>query len=189
MIKAIILDCFGVLTVDIWKTFTDTLSQQDRVQVRSITRAYDSGIIDEQKFISQVAELTSRPEKEVAYAIKPQNVKNKSLLEFVSELKAQGYKIGILSNINNSWITDSFLSEEEQKLFDEVVGSYQLSIAKPDKRVYQYVCDKLGVQPSEAVFVDDIQSYCDAAEDLGMKTIVYKNFDEFQIQIEQLLKV
>ncbi|KAM0747250.1 epoxide hydrolase [Meredithblackwellia eburnea MCA 4105] len=56
-------------------------------------------------------------------------------------------------------------------MFDEFVESAVVGMRKPDPRFYQYVLDKLGVQPHEAIFLDDIGHNLVAAKKLGMHTI------------------
>jgi putative hydrolase of the HAD superfamily len=44
-------------------------------------------------------------------------------------------------------------------------------VRKPDPRIYLHACEALGVQPPEAVFLDDIGRNLKAARELGMATI------------------
>jgi putative hydrolase of the HAD superfamily len=56
-------------------------------------------------------------------------------------------------------------------LFEEVLESSKLGIRKPDPRIYQLACERLGVAPHEAVFLDDIGANLKGARALGMVTI------------------
>lgn len=42
---------------------------------------------------------------------------------------------------------------------------------KPDPQIYRYACKVIGVQPNEAIFLDDIGMNLRSANQLGMKTI------------------
>jgi putative hydrolase of the HAD superfamily len=55
--------------------------------------------------------------------------------------------------------------------FDIFVESSVEGLRKPDPRIYILTCERLGVTPSEAVFLDDIGSNLKAARALGMTTI------------------
>ncbi|MCS7295730.1 MAG: HAD-IA family hydrolase [Chloroflexota bacterium] len=57
------------------------------------------------------------------------------------------------------------------ELFDVVVESSKVGLRKPDPRIYQLTCDQLGIQPPEAVFLDDLGENLKAARALGMVTI------------------
>jgi putative hydrolase of the HAD superfamily len=58
-----------------------------------------------------------------------------------------------------------------QSLFDVVVESAIEGVRKPDPRIYLVACQRLGVEPSEAVFLDDLGSNLKGARALGMHTI------------------
>ena len=56
-------------------------------------------------------------------------------------------------------------------LFDVVVESSRAGVRKPDPAIYRLVCDELGVEPAEAVFLDDLGINLKPARALGMTTI------------------
>ncbi len=56
-------------------------------------------------------------------------------------------------------------------LFDLVVESSVEGIRKPDPRIYQITCERLGVDPARAVFLDDLGINLKPAAALGMQTI------------------
>jgi putative hydrolase of the HAD superfamily len=55
--------------------------------------------------------------------------------------------------------------------FDVIVESSQVGLRKPDPAIYELVCGKLGVEPSEAVFLDDLGINLKPARAMGMTTI------------------
>ena len=55
--------------------------------------------------------------------------------------------------------------------FDVIVESSQVGLRKPDPAIYRLVCDKLGIEPSEAVFLDDLGINLKPARAMGMTTI------------------
>ena len=56
-------------------------------------------------------------------------------------------------------------------LFDVVVESSRAGVRKPDPAIYRLVCDELGIEPGEAVFVDDLGVNLKPARAMGMTTI------------------
>ncbi|KAJ3807645.1 HAD-like domain-containing protein [Lentinula lateritia] len=56
-------------------------------------------------------------------------------------------------------------------LFDDFCDSSTLGTRKPEPRFYLLACERNGIKPSEAVFLDDIGLNLKAARDLGMETI------------------
>ena len=65
----------------------------------------------------------------------------------------------------------SLYAREIMELFDVVIESAKLGIRKPDPRIYQIMCEKLGVAPSACVFLDDLGGNLKPAKAMGMTTI------------------
>jgi putative hydrolase of the HAD superfamily len=55
--------------------------------------------------------------------------------------------------------------------FDVIVESSRVGLRKPDPAIYRLVCDELGVEPEEAVFLDDLGVNLKPARTMGMATI------------------
>jgi putative hydrolase of the HAD superfamily len=56
-------------------------------------------------------------------------------------------------------------------LFDAVVESSQVGVRKPEPRFYELACDALGIEPAQAVFLDDLGVNLKPAKAMGMQTI------------------
>ena len=109
---------------------------------------------------------------------------NEKLLNFIREERQNGSKIAVLSNVAQ-YSFDRFFSKEEQtELFDEVVLSGNEGVSKPDARIFEIVCERLGENPENCVFVDDSPENVLAAKKLGMHGIVYVDFDNFKAEIK-----
>jgi putative hydrolase of the HAD superfamily len=55
--------------------------------------------------------------------------------------------------------------------FDAFFESAALGLQKPDPRIYEHACRELGIEPGQAVFLDDIGRNLKTARALGMTTI------------------
>lgn len=60
---------------------------------------------------------------------------------------------------------------EIMDLFEIVIESSKVGVRKPDPRIYRMACDRLGVAPEAAVYLDDLGINLKPARDLGMTTI------------------
>lgn len=88
----------------------------------------------------------------------------------LSQLIAKGLKLGLVSNGFKKDL-DHILGELElKKWFDAVVCIESCNCAKPDKKIFLFALDKLGVEPDEAVFVGDsvLQDY-EGAFNVGIR--------------------
>lgn len=187
MIKAIVFDCFGVLTSDGWLSFaknsiTDPTKQK---QAHDLNRQANVGLITYDQFVDQVAALAGKP-SDVVHTMLDSHVPNYELFSLMAALK-QTYKIGMLSNAGADWLNELF-TPDQVALFDATALSYEIGITKPYPQAYHAICDRLGIEPSEAVFVDDIERYATGAKDIGMHGIWFKNNDQLVTELNNLLK-
>lgn len=187
MIKAIIFDCFGVLTSDGWLPFAQKYFGHDseiKQQSHDLNRQVDAGLLDYDSFIAKVAAL-AKVSLAQAHKDIENNIANQPLFDYVTKLK-QTYKIGMLSNAGANWLSQLF-TPDQVAIFDAVALSYEMGITKPYPQAYHTICDRLGVKPAEAVFIDDIQRYVTGAKDIGMHGIWFKNNQQLKEELEALL--
>ena len=71
---------------------------------------------------------------------------------------------------------------------DGVVFSYRCKLIKPEKEIYEYICETYGLKPEESVFLDDREDNVQAARNMGMNGIVFGNYAQGSETLEQLLK-
>jgi epoxide hydrolase-like predicted phosphatase len=95
----------------------------------------------------------------------------------IGTIRAHGLRTAALTNNwadtdGESHVTgESPLASALAGLFDTIVESSRVGLNKPDPRIYQLVCDQLGVTPPEAVFLDDLGANLKSARAMGMTTI------------------
>jgi HAD superfamily hydrolase (TIGR01509 family) len=60
------------------------------------------------------------------------------------------------------------------EVFDPIIYSHEVGLAKPDPAIFELVCSRLGVAPAETIFVDDVPGHCEAARRVGMHAIQHR---------------
>lgn len=68
-------------------------------------------------------------------------------------LKSQGHVTAILSNGSNDMLQGAISAGNLGGVLDACISADDIKIYKPDPRVYQLACDRLGVRPDEVCFV------------------------------------
>lgn len=188
MIKAIIFDCFGVL---VGRGFEETYRTAggdpvaDREFIADCLGQTNLGVISQADFNAAMAnklDITQERWQEVLHQVEQPNM---ALLAYAKELRGQ-YKLAVLSNANRGLI-EYIESIGGENCFDDVIVSAEVGLIKPDPAMYQYAAERLGVEPQECVFVDDRQALLDPAKALGMKTILYKDFEQAKAELEAVL--
>lgn len=118
-----------------------------------------------------------------------------SRLAQLRQLRAEGYKVCLLSNTNlimwDGMITDEFRKEGAagpEEYFDAIVRSYKAKVMKPAPEIF-HIAEKIcGIRPEETIFVDDSQANLDAAAALGFQTLLITPGEEFYPLLEERLK-
>jgi putative hydrolase of the HAD superfamily len=108
-----------------------------------------------------------------------------AMADAVGEARAAGVRTALLSNSFGL----EYPREDWDRLFDTTVISGEVGLRKPDAAIYEMTCDQLGVDPADAVFVDDMSPNVDAAQALGMAGVVHVDTPTTLPLLERLLGV
>jgi len=106
----------------------------------------------------------------------------------IRKLRAAGLKVAALTN---NWANEDQGSKMHvlRAEFDVFIESTVVGLRKPDPRIYQLACSKLGVEPPQAAFLDDIGLNLKAAKALGMTTIKVVSLPEALVELSKVTGV
>lgn len=108
------------------------------------------------------------------------------MTQAISQIRAKGLQTAVLTNNFHLSSGESFLPLD-RKQFDVVVESCLEGICKPDPRIFQLCLQRLSLQPSEAIFLDDLGSNLKVAASLGIHTIKVDRPETAVKELEALL--
>jgi putative hydrolase of the HAD superfamily len=156
-------------------------------------KAGEIGTISEEEVHSRIGEILGLDQALVSYFMRDiwteyLGTLNVDLAEYFRSLCPR-YRTAILSN--------SFVGarsrEGERYHFDEmtdlVVYSHEVGMIKPDRRIYELTCERLGVQPEVMIFLDDVELAVDGAREIGMQAIPFEDNAQAIADIEARLRV
>jgi epoxide hydrolase-like predicted phosphatase len=108
-----------------------------------------------------------------------------ALLDFLRSLHPER-NVGLISN---AWsgLRAFIISQKFDDVFDEMIISAEVGLMKPDPRIYRLALEKLGAQPEESVFLDDVLVNVEAARSVGMYAIQFTQHDKTLEELKQLL--
>jgi len=109
--------------------------------------------------------------------------------ELVSYIKSRyGVKILLLSNISH-YFADHANEVEALKDFDGFVFSARIGIVKPSHEIFDYLCKKFEITPSETVFVDDNRSNIEGANSFGIHGYLFDgNVEKLKCYLDEILQ-
>ena len=92
------------------------------------------------------------------------------MYDTIRTLRAAGFSTALLSN---SWGCDEYPRADFPGLFDTVVLSGEVGMRKPEKEIFLYAAETLGLAPAECIFVDDMEANVAAAQACGMTGVLH----------------
>jgi putative hydrolase of the HAD superfamily len=194
-IEAVVSDFGGVLTTPLLQSFiafqdetgiaTETLGKA----MAAATEAngenplfeMERGEISEGTFLDKLTDsleplLGHRPAmhrfKEIYFeALDP----NPEMIELMRELKADGYRMAMLTNNVREWepYWRSMLPVDE--IFETVVDSGFVGARKPESRIYAMTLEQIGLPAESCLFIDDIEVNCEGARKAGMRAVHFQS--------------
>ncbi|WP_276574813.1 HAD-IA family hydrolase [Paenibacillus allorhizoplanae] len=75
-------------------------------------------------------------------------------MDMLDQIRALGLKICLISNCTPEEIS-AWDSCAISKYFDDVIFSFAVKTAKPNSSIYHLACKRMGVSPTESLFVGD----------------------------------
>jgi putative hydrolase of the HAD superfamily len=107
------------------------------------------------------------------------------LLEWVQTLQANGYKTALLSNSHLRFVAHLRRNRPWLRLFDVCVFSSEVHLIKPDPAIFRYTLEKLGIEPSSVLFIDDRFSNISVARSLGMQAIKFSTLAQLNRELKE----
>ncbi len=197
MIDTIVFDIGNVLAHFCWEDYLkdcgytqEVIDKVSKATVLSpLWNELDRGVRNEEEIFTEFAKSDPSVEKEIMamYRDALDLVKEYDYsADFVRTLKRNGYKVYLLSNYSR------FTFEYAKKIFkfiqyvDGGVISYEVAYTKPEAQIYQALIDKYNIEPTHAVFLDDLQANLEGAKPFGFHTICVKSHEQ---AVEDLRKL
>ena len=147
------------------------------VTISGALHEYQTGKIPTEQFLSMLQELsapgTTRQQVLDAWNSCLQTLP-KYKLDFVKQLRNEGYATFLLSNTNDAhW---------------KYILSQEMGMAKPDTEIYAEVLRQIGTPADECLFIDDSSDNCKAAESLGIHTYNAPVHTDYREEVKNILK-
>src|SRR3989344_3412391 len=180
--KAIIFDFFGVISSEVaplWFRAHFSPEKTEHLKDEYIKDA-DRGMIPEKELMEKLAKLSKTTPSEIERDWFSRAVINQDVVKEIKRLK-KNYKIGLCSNAVSSFLRTILKKNNLEKLFDAIIISSEVKLAKPDQEIYNTVLKALSVEPKDAFMIDDVPEYIEAAEKLGINGLAFKSVEQLKL--------
>lgn len=195
MIKAIIFDYTGVFTEESsLLDFCDFYSEKnnldtDQMKELTISLWLEARVsnIESNEFWQQLASYSNKEISKFRNDFINFFGFRNELYNFVVQNLKDNYKLGLLSNQIESWFEPVIKAKKFNAIFDVIVTSYGSKLAKPDKRIFEKIINELKLEPNECIYIDDFTKNILPAKEIGMSTILFKDFEQFKQELNSIL--
>lgn len=186
-IKNIILDVGGILFDDSKKNIEQILNKDcDWIYKNAYGSGFKECLLGYKTIQEHINSLHNTTNfNDISYILNKDNLSItypliKENLEYVKQLKTEGYKIYLLTNITEE--SYNYISGiiSINKNFDGGIYSYQEHLVKPDSKIYQLLINKFKLNKEESIFFDDKMKNVIAASNVGIKSVVFKSIDDIK---------
>ena len=109
-------------------------------------------------------------------SLDPNPIQSESFLEKLSKK----YRLALLSNTDSIHMTEEEARFPFFRFFPIRIYSFRVGASKPDPVIYREALKACKVRAEEAVYIDDITAYAEAAQRLGMTGIVFRSPQQLQ---------
>jgi putative hydrolase of the HAD superfamily len=196
--SGLLVDYGGVLTSNPFDSF-GAFCTEEGIDADAISRSFredraarqllidlETGRLAEEEFEPQFAEMLGVNPAQLIDRMFAGSVPDGPMVAAVLNARRRGMRTGLISN---SWGTRRYDRAQLYELFDGVVISGEVGIRKPAPEIYRLGAERIGVDPSACVFVDDLPFNLGPAAELGMATIHHTRSEETIAELERLLGV
>lgn len=201
-IKAIIFDLNEVIIIDSYGEAIDIIAENkkeprqkfsDRIHNRdkkdNLWWKFCTGRINERQYWQELAKNIKNTRvllnlRNKAYHLM---IPKKKTVEIIKKLKVK-YKLVLLTNHTKEWMNFLINNREGQEvinLFDIVINSADVSLKKPDRRIYEVAIQRINAKPEEILFIDDRDRNTRIAAKLGINTILYKSAYQLKKELKK----
>ncbi len=195
--RGLLVDFGGVLTSNVFRSFAIFCEEAgidpDRVKLlfredeaaRDLLVRLECGTLSEPDFEAAFAERLDLPPDGLIAKLFGNIEPDTAMVDAVRSAREQGIVTGLLSN---SWgrATDY---DALGDIFDGRVISAEEGMRKPDPRIYPLAAERMGLDPAEIVFVDDLGFNLKPAKQLGMTTVLHTDAQTTIPQLSELLGI
>ena len=187
MISGIIFDFFGVISSEvapIW--FGDRFPEEEAGRLKQeYLEPADRGDVSPAVLFASLSALSGEPAEEIERDFNSLAVIKRDTVGLIEKLKER-YRVALLSNAMGDWLSGILEREDLYRLFDEMIISSEVRLTKPSPEIYLTALERLGIAPSEAVFLDDNPTNAEAARAVGMQAIVFSSAAEAARELRKL---
>lgn len=197
MIKLIIFDCYGLVLNEGYPLTAKAYAKQfggkwqdyyDIFYKKYFNMAATRQISQKEAWVKPVKyfnlPITWQQARDIHYKL--MKLDNR-VIKLNQELNKKGYKTLLLSKNTRSQFADTCKRFSFKKKFKNVINTWELNMPKASKKTLRLILKKFKIKPTETIYADDQMGNLVDAKEIGIKTILVKNYNQFKRELDKYL--
>ncbi len=196
-LRGLLVDFGGVLTTNIWESF-DAFCENEGLErgtvlelfrgdgdALALLRSLERGAVTDSEFERDFGEILGVPPEGLIDRLFGGLSPEQAMIDAVSSAREAGIRTGLISN---SWGTGIY-ERAPLRIFDATVISGDVGLHQPQPEIYELGAERIGIEATACVFVDDLRENVAGAEAVGMTAILHRDPAETIAELERVLGV
>jgi epoxide hydrolase-like predicted phosphatase len=192
----LLVDYGGVLTTNLFESFRafcaleglapDAIASRfvSDLDCRKLLIEFETGRVAEEEFEPRFAQMLGVADAGgLIDRMFARSRPDEDMVAVVRSARSHGIRTGLISN---SWGTRRYDRAQLAELFDAIVISGEVGMRKPAPEMYRLGAERVGLEPPQCVFVDDLPFNLPPAAELGMATVHHVERQRTIDELEQL---
>lgn len=147
------------------------------------------GNVDEYEYWNYMKTKVKIPmtTEELKEEILPRFIMRQDVIKLAERL-GKHYTTVILSD-QTHWLDELNERDDFFKVFHHVYNSYHDGNSKQSESYFVETCEKLKIEPNEAVFIDDNKGNISRARNVGLNAVLYQSFEQTVEELKKYVKI
>lgn len=153
---------------------------------------FESGAIEVDDYVSWALETLQSEATPEEFCEAWRNIftPNEPMWRRVRQLKEDGHKLCLFSNINAIHVPWIYEAYPQFGLFDAAVMSFEVGCIKPQPEIYRHAIERHGMEPGQTLYIDDLPENVEGGRRAGFRTWQYDlaDHDAFESWLDEALQ-
>jgi len=177
--KTVIFDFFGVVcseVASVW--FAKYFEKEKALSIKEkYVRPADSGEITGKKLFEELATLSNSNSDSVREEWLSLIKIDQKMISLIKDIKGD-FRIVLGSNAPSNFLRQILKENNLEKLFDTIIISSEIRVAKPDRLFFNKAMEILEEVPDNLLFFDDNQKNIEAAQKIGIQSHLFRTAED-----------
>lgn len=182
MYKVIIFDFFDVIAPDFYRVWLEKNGLQRTGKYLELAQEIDTGKITLDDYYACLSKLSGQSASSLRHEFEDNIQYDQGVLELIGSLH-NNYTTALLTNSPANLVRLILQKNNLEHYFDEIIISGEVGYAKPEPKIFELALEKLQATAADAIFIDDLLSYVQGAESVGIAAIQFINVGQLKTDL------